>query len=322
MANIQILKNWATDNLSQSNCTIKNLNWVDDYKLEFTDVHLEIVLEDRTYIGRGSDLIPDIAIYKALSESIERYALSKLNFKNSNGLACHYDLEKSKSNALNEKIERHLFLCHFHSSIPFKKITHHEFFQKHKNTIEIISQKKCELRFYHMLDSNKLHSVLCVTSGFFRNEPFGYVLGMGTEQNIFSAMEKSFLENLRKLSFFLNTDTKGLSYSEFINCEVYDFNFHGKLGLNIDYANSIKFLFEKDGYASQQIFYDVEYQVFDLSKIEILNKIPLFLAFADSKQLFDIYLGKPTSIRTDLLRAFCSNSKSLLNLNPLSHPIN
>jgi ribosomal protein S12 methylthiotransferase accessory factor YcaO len=119
----------------------------------------------------------------------------------SNGVACHYDLDTAIKKTYEELIERHLFLSHFHSGIPFYKINPQSILPfSISNTLNKINREKVELSFYILLDSVELCSILVVSSGLNRDIPWGFVFGIGVASTIQVALEKALIENLRKLS--------------------------------------------------------------------------------------------------------------------------
>ena len=115
MENSLKLKQWIASN--KTNCfKIKKLVWHKKFDLTIHDYMVEVHIDEKIYIGRGTDKDKDedededTAICKSFAEAFERYCVKKLKLPNTNGCAAHFDADICKSKALNELIERDCFL--------------------------------------------------------------------------------------------------------------------------------------------------------------------------------------------------------------------
>jgi hypothetical protein len=324
MANTYELMSWLSNNLDTINFKSTNLNWVKNFNLPYNDIHSEFKFGDKNYIGRGSDSSLDLAILKSFSECVERFGLTIFDIQTSNGVACHPELVNAKKNAFDELIERHLFLCHFHSSIPFKKIKIDTFLNLEALNTKLIS-KKIDLNFFTLLESQDVYSVLCVANGLKRENPWGLTFGMGTDCTMKLAIEKALIENMRKVSYYLSSNDliEKISLSDFNRLADYTFRDHGKLALDVNYAESISYLFEENGFKKNRLqLKSVDYTFYDLNQIKVFKEIPLSLVRCTSKEVQPLYVGpSETHLNLDILQLFCEDISIDFRLNLLPHPL-
>jgi hypothetical protein len=327
MANSEDLILWLSANLDHLNFVSTKLKWIDDFKILQTDISSEFIFDNQLYIGRGTDLKSDTAILKSFSECIERFGVCYFNLQTTNGVACHPDLNIATQNAYEELIERHLFLNHFHSGIPFYKTKPTLILLKQfAKSFEILIKENIELNFFLLLESSELYSVMVVASGFERTYlPWGYTFGMGTSKEVNIAFEKALIENLRKLSFYikLKSPIETLSLEKFKSIPNPNFDSHGKLALDLDYAESIKFLFSETGFKSTSLnLGGVENAEYNLQQIELFKDLPLALAKTTSVEAQSLYVGDPVcQINLRLLEEFSIRAGVRFKPHLMPHPL-
>tara|TARA_B110001454_G_scaffold43791_1_gene42834 strand:- start:797 stop:1675 length:879 start_codon:yes stop_codon:yes gene_type:complete len=195
MANYEGLNRWILDSADILNLQVTQLDWIHEYFQGHYDLDVKVEIDSKTYSGRGSDLDSNLALVKAVCESIERYVCDE-NKISSTGVAGHLDFDLAKENALLEYIERISIWSHHNQ----------------KNGMKLISSEGfvIDTKDYGKIDFNLLQFEMIVPVGFIgiftlahgldSGKNFGGIVGAAVSRDIHTAQTKSKIECLRNVS--------------------------------------------------------------------------------------------------------------------------
>jgi len=316
-SDLKLIYDWVDQNYRHLNLHIKQLDWTKKYGANIFDFESSIEIDNSVFIGRSADFCKELAIVKSIVEALERSSVPANS--TSSGFAAHLDEKLASLKAKNELIEHDLFLRSFHSKKSFKKITRPELrFGKFNSDIDKCFQK---VDFYLM---NILDGFYFTIARIRFND--GIILGIGSEYTIEKSCEKSFLELIRKFSYYKKSQVKSITLAEFsLICNPTFFD-HGLLALNGDYNEMITFLFD-----DRELFLKNDFQFYSSTifvsdytwnhRLIDLN-IPLYLKRAESDKMIKLYTGIPKVEYFSNVNLFAHNSKNDdTHLMLLPHPI-
>lgn len=190
----RVVIDWILKNEARLNLRVTRLLWVNNWPLSLNDFEVSMVLENETYIGRGTDKNENVAFLKACVEAIEQF-ICKKNKISTNGVALHLDLNTAKIVAANELLERDAFFCYYLTQTKFKEHKSEVFLE-----IQSMLLKNCiELKFYS-LPTFKNESTILATAKGLNNSNLGVLIGLGHNQNQRTAERSSFMEAMRKIA--------------------------------------------------------------------------------------------------------------------------
>ena len=257
-------KEWILKAVSSSTFNVVKLNWPDKLGLNLFDYSIDVTIDNIIFSGRGSDVVEDIALCKAMSETYERFCVYIYCLKNTNGCAAHYDLEIAKNNAIEELVERDCFLFKYITAENLKKASYNV------HNVQLDSKAKLFNYILH-LDA----PVIALSRITINSE--ANIFGLGIGKNIDEAFRKSEVETLRQYASLISDfDHKKYSY-EFISAKKsMTFEDHGNIALTKKHYDSISYIFN-----------------FDASEHCANRKIRyLFERFDESKNMYKVWISK------------------------------
>jgi hypothetical protein len=247
------------------------------YLPNFVDIEAEIKINGSTFRGRALDSKTELAIEKAVTEALER-AICLSYLPNTNGVAAHPDATIAKQKALEELLERDLFLCHF--------LTNSTLFPR-PDLLTYVPQKAVadaqllghEIGFFSSTPSNLGTTLVCLITGKQANQPFGCILGLSFDSFKNSPAEKgnsafkAFIEAYRQYRWHLDLNllTESISLNDFSRIDQPTFRDHIKLALNNEYFAKIEHIFSKNPLKpKRQISYDsCSFEFFQISSASL-----------------------------------------------------
>lgn len=335
---------WAIKNAKELGLIITQQIWVNRLKLA-TDIELhsfscEVNINGLKVKGFGKDKKQDIAIKKSIIEAIERVLIHEYNLETSNGVAGHVIFDLAKKNAINELIERDLFLCHFLTKIPYQEISDELIKPELKKIQYFLEKHKIKISLFYLGEVG----CLGLLDGQYADRSFGYIVSSSYSESIESAIENTVF-NLTQSGFYrLNenndlSDQMPLSIEDFKCIKHPNFKHHGLLALHQDYVNSISFLFEnkkneiqdRDQNQNQNQKYHLG-RPFNrdtivcnnlVSSYAVLKNIPAHFVQAQSKQAQNLFLGFPIeeSVNLDRLSQFSNKVHNIQSIFNKPHPM-
>lgn len=270
------LNAWILDNTDTLSLQVEDLQWIRNSFPGIQDMSVKIQIQGKPYEGRGHATTKDVAVQKALAEAVER-AMCLQHLESTNGVAAHYDLELAKKNALNELLERDLFLSHFLTKTPFILADEWRAFLPDKVFAEL-ERAGDSLRIYKMHPTSHGQGVVCLIRG---GERWGGVLGLsfglGDESTL---VIKATLEAYR---YYWHRRSRQIlndhhSLENFLALPKWKYEDNGRLGLNPEYFSRISSLFPEESLSSPRaqdlVDYrstEFNYREFSLEEIGLKN---------------------------------------------------
>lgn len=283
---LDLYKKWIFNAAKSKKILISQLDWPSRLGIEIKDYIVQVVLDGEIFVGHGSDVDSDLAILKATSEAYERYCVTSLKLKNSNGCAAHTSLEEAKEKSLLELIERDCFLVKFINGFFFEEIG------IYSNMVN--------------LDSKYKLTNYCLAAGVYKIiltrieiNKAANILGLSAELSIKDALIKSEIEALRQLMYVEDKNLlSNQSYDVISRKDKLDFNDHGNIALTQQHYSEIDFIFDtkkskncKFDYFDQSSTVFKEYKIV-LEKTNPFYEIPLFFVKALNPNAQELFVGK------------------------------
>lgn len=309
--------------LSQNsfNVKIESAEWIGEILPGWTDICCTVNFGDREVVAWGASDSTDVALLKAFAEAAERGVFLKGSAGTSNGFAAHLNREDARKNALNELLERDLFLCHFLTNTPFKSLD--VSLLKDSSQIARINAFSTRLglrtRYFHLGRSG----VLCVCDGLFNQPKVGFVVGASYKEDINLSFLGATVETLRQAHFNeklrVNRQLKVLTLSQFSELAQPRFEDHGALALDVEYAESISNLFENVATVNINQVDSNCISIIDLPWIDE-GYCPFFFAQASASRAQQMFVGLPKKSKLNLDRLMEASGSRQINSKP--HPFN
>lgn len=175
----------------------------------------------------------------SLIEALERVLLVENNLKSSNGCAVHTDPTSCKNNAIEELIERDLYMrIHFTGSaiksFPQKKDTIEDYATQELNRLGV------KLTFGTMGSFNEKIAVMAIADGrYAKPKSFGVFLGFGVAENIQQATSKAFNECIRFVDGFFSKEFpySPLTFDDFSKLNKVGVDEHISLSMDNEYSS-------------------------------------------------------------------------------------
>jgi hypothetical protein len=300
---------------------IECADWIGELFNGWTDICCKLKRDGREIVTWGAAPSEDLALLKAFSEAIERSVFLNEGSVTSNGFAAHLTRSEARSNALNELIERDLFLCHFLTGTPFTALRRDVLQDNAFVNVQTFS-KKLDLRIrYFQLGKS---GVLCAADGLHSDVRSGFVIGSSYKDNINQSFLSATIEALRQAYFNERLRRSGslraLSLNEFLSLPEPDFADHGALALNVAYAEMICPLFD---FASSENSIS-EIDIGSVSFVDLPwifeGDCPFFISKATSQLAQTMFLGSPVASVLNFSRLHSLSNEH--SLNTLPHPFN
>ena len=206
------ITSWAISNKDALELVITRFTATEEWLPGYFDFRVQMKVNGKLFFGSGFAEDPRLAVEKAISEAIERAVCNSYGIR-SNGVACHTDSHKARSNAIDELIERDTFLRHYLLKVPGERLPlqpqHCELSQK-------LAKHSLALKLYKLTCADDKIIVLYLCHGKGPKEPFIFGLGCSKDEN--SSTTKALGECLKNtLSFIEGTLPTAISISEFNN---------------------------------------------------------------------------------------------------------
>ena len=246
MANSKQLTSWLLENAGRLNLQATEFGWVREWNLRgYHDLQVNIDVAGKTFVGRGTALSEDLAFIKAGAEAIERAYCNGHNI-HSTGVAAHTDDKAAKENVRNELNERDAFFCHFYTKTPFVPLPDSrlsELMSNFKGAFDQILPRGISVRLFRAHSKDR-PVIVCVASGIKASPSWGGIIGLGSHENEWSAIQAAFLECARNIAAAVINGVRGsMTCEEFERLEKPTASDRQRLALNLDYWREISFLF-------------------------------------------------------------------------------
>lgn len=316
MAGKTRLMHWALAHSEKLDLRAYRYDWPSRFGLgEHTDLSVRIVIENREFSGRGTDLDENIAFEKATAEALERAICFSNELKTTNGVATHVSHSICQLNACFEIIERDWLLCHLLTGTPFPPIEEFPLFLKNQDVVlHHFGEFGIELRAFGQRSEEGVFIALVTALGrHCQTAPFGAMVGLGCRNNHDEAVKAAFFECTRKLSAFLDgTDRPdSIGLSEFGSLSKWGTADHFKLALDLSYSSKFEELLP-----TSRITENTAHDPFPLllsqtnvrelrmkgSAEPFLTEAPLFCYQAISDSAQSLFFGPPTESKVSLER--------------------
>ena len=321
MANAKELMAWFLKNAHPLQAKVEKLNWIQEFSPDLTDVAVEIVINDIKWTGWGIGQTQELACVKALAEALERAMMQENKIENSNGMAAHLSYELAQKNAIQELIERDLFLCHFYTHSPLNRAPDNLVTKVGLSSYrEWLNAHQIDLSLYWLTDSG----VVCCVDGRRAHSPFGYIIGAALKDDLYTSVKSAIFETARASFNFIKNKkmTSSLTIEEFAKLPSKNFADHGRLALDISYANTISWLFDSNTkILNNRKLLKIRTETL-LSSNPILRSCPLHFVRASSIEMQSLFIGEPKEEKMNFqaLRQFTNLDLTWNSLVKLAHP--
>jgi len=322
VANSQEIVNWSLLHQRQLSLKVEYYTGLQTYFPELYDIGIFIEINGDKNWGRGTDSDEKVAYCKALSEAVERSCLKIFDIKNSNGLAVHPDRYEACRIAKSEVLERDAFMCGFLLGNTFKQA---EVPSQWKNIVSSFRLIGIEIKIFEMCSYENGSGYLALAEGYKSKKPFGYIMGSSFAESSEVSKNKALIEVLRNLDHVVRVgDVDSISIEDFNLKNSFNFHDHGLLAKNLDYAFSIRNIFDSSKcqvITPPAVDDDFKYQSFDPSRFPV-PELPLYMVQCSNSNLQNLYDGPTTEDKVNLLRlsSVAGSTLSFSSLNLIPHP--
>lgn len=210
MASHEELSQWVLAYAKKINLQVTSLDWVDSYYKGFSDLIVKLEIGKETFRGRGTDLDPDVALMKGVTEAIERFICRKSKIS-SFGVAGHYDINSAKRNSALEYVERASINWHFCQGIRMKHLSTESVSIKTKD----ISDIKMKVHQFNIRTPSNLFGVFTLAEGITSGHEIGGIMGAAVCNDLRSALDKATIECFRNLAALSFRNRSSMTLEEF-----------------------------------------------------------------------------------------------------------
>ena len=190
---------WALERRDQLSFSVTEIRGLERFGL--FDYCAELTWLGHRCKGRGTDHQAELALAKAISESLEAAMIRHYGLANSNGVAAHPELQEAKRLSCFELLERDLWLCHYLTKAPFYKLGF-------ENPLHNDCAKNgVVLGLYASRSNERGRAFMALARGDRAAQPFGVIVGLGfakPTEELFAA-EKAWAECARSLLHVLGS---------------------------------------------------------------------------------------------------------------------
>lgn len=334
MANTSEAITWILAQSETIDLEVHELTWIQEILPNWSDIVCSLTVDGRKIYGWGAAQSSDTALVKAFAEALERHALYGLDVKTSNGMAAHLVRANARQGAIAEVIERDQFLCHFLTQTPFSPIseTKHALWSWSKRLKDWSTRYQLQVGLFHLGKTG----VVCAIDGRHTQTPFGYIIGAANKDELESSALSAFIEAARRAARNIEQPElmHPLAVTDFLSLERPDFHDHGRLALDLSYAEQISVLFSHpkyDGSPCDGENKEIDQHLVSVQDVSspmstqennILHDCPFVFAHASSLVTQSIYLGRNAEEAINLKRLshFLGRPVQFIELNPLPHP--
>lgn len=242
----------------------------------FTDISAKIHIAGVVVYGRGISDDANLSLKKAVFEALERACFLGTKFQTTNGFALADNFDLAKNNAINELIEREIFLRQWNNKISFFAVLNEQtellsdlFYKVYPESIEVNF-------FKSKISINKKSLYICKISGHSHTDNFGSYFGFGCKSDCQKSILHSFFEAINSFAsdFENNLLKENITLKEFKEKDKYLFRDHGLLSKNIEYSRIINEIYFRDcDSVIKDYYYDDS--SFKTDKIKVPFNLPL-----------------------------------------------
>jgi len=215
-----------------------------------------------------------------------------------------------------------LFLSHYLTKTPFVKIPRNLYSEKFHALFDWCDRVKINFSLYYLGQAGCLGLI----DGRKSDNTFGYIMTSTLSSALHDSIENTVL-NLALRAFYYHKyegSTQNISLQDFRGLQNPSFKHHGALALNVEYANSISFLFENPcGVIGKPVNTSLITHTTLVSSNHVLESIPASFVWAQSKYSQGLFLGFPDEKFLNLTRLseFSGTKQSLQTILNLPHPM-
>ena len=333
MATTEKLIKYMLDNQEALDLEVEHFNWTKSWGLNLYDLEVKITIDDRFFTGRGTDENQELAFCKASAEALERATVFYSPLKNSNGVAAHIDRSKAIEASKNELLERDIYLCHYLTTIPMKRIDYDKIAKKDKIIKGIIVKLAAKELDLHILEMNSaldnIHTICVAVFGEQSTSPFGMTIGFGTNADLITAIKSALFESMRNVSNFMENpkDIPAIDVIQFWASETITGREHLQLSKSFIFTSHVKDYFEKSNHTYENTYsWNTEVNAIVteevVADIPLLNNAPLHVYYSSSDKVQDLYFGEINEDKINLSRLsqFAGKEVAIESLPYMPHP--
>lgn len=186
------------------------------HRLNLGVSHFKILNEKLNIRGHGTDFNKEIALKKALHEYVERYYfrqhLTSVGFQTTNGIAAHLDQLSAERSAINELLERHIFLSHWLLAIPPVWIDdletiHKVLTSKNNILVEMLNANNFNIRFGILAKVDEIFVAISIIK---KQGETGFAVSCSSDISVNCAMEKCLIDSIRVADLIENRKNNNL----------------------------------------------------------------------------------------------------------------
>lgn len=289
------------------------------HRLNLGVSHFKVFNEKLNIRGHGTDFNKEIALKKALHEYVERYYfrqyLTSVGFQTTNGIAAHLDQSSSERSAINELLERHVFLSHWLQAIPPVWIDDPETLGQiltAKNTIlvEKLIAKNFNIRFGILAKVDEIFVAISIIK---KQGETGFAVSCSSDTSINIAMEKCLIDSIRVADLIENRKNNNMKlFIDLESSQVTTPEEHLEYYLNEANWRGLEWFFE----TSDQV------RKYDLPHVETMTWtndtiLPwkVHVSFAISNKVQKLYFGET---KTEYIHQFNLSQVKNFKLHPFA----
>ncbi len=205
MADHKELIQWILKNKDFFDIVVTDYNWIRPVFNSYWDLGVQMQITGVFYDGRGSCVDENIALAKAVCESIERNVCRRSGIS-SLGVAGHLNYEMASYNSRTEFIERYALWQQFHG------VSH--FFLKEK-TLFSFNNQTAQIEIYEAKTNSHETVTLVIANGLNENRPYGIIFGLGCHSQEEQSKRKAEIECYRNLTAFFDNQLTPINETEF-----------------------------------------------------------------------------------------------------------
>lgn len=276
------------------NLSIYENSYIKELDFQLTDISADFEYENEIYCGRGIALDPNLALKKAIYEVVERACFAKSGYKNTNGFAISDSFEWARRFAINELIEREIFLKHWTQERSFICFAN-ERVDFLKQCFYRVYPLEIEINFFQSeITINKMNLYICRISGLKFEKKFGFFFGYGYKDTREESIDHCFFEAINTFSYDFehNLLAENISLEEFFAKKKISFRDHGLLAKNITYALKVDSIYFNK--LCECKFQNTDLIADDLvvNKIGVIFDLPLYCVKVESDDFINFDIGK------------------------------
>ena len=295
MENSSPIITWAKANQRFLEVKIRRLTWIDDWLPGAWDFECSIRVGAHRFVGRGTAFDRTVSLEKALSEAVERAVVFDSQIESSNGVAAYPTRQGAEHRALQELVERHLYMNHHYRCLSMDKIESNSVILSHvKPLLDSLVNCDVGLEVYEMTKLGSFRTTMVRLNGHRLIPKFGSVIGLGSRKNLSDSVAQSLFEAARKLAYCLvSGDRNSLSLEEFKSLESPSIVDHGLLGRNYEY--SVNLNYDTSTRSGTECFQDITGETkFTLlqSSSAVLGECPVYVVLAENKKMTKVIFGQ------------------------------